>query len=181
MKGYVILLVVVLLIMFLCSLGFDGTMRRAIHNLKYRNLRAIATPLAELLKKSFIANPVPGEVLVPVSLHPKRLGERGYNQSSLLARGLGKLTDLVVVGDCLIRERSTLPQARTASVEERQRNVAGAFICRDGSLSDKLVLLIDDVSTSGATLAACAAALKNAGASPVWGLALAREIQRSVN
>jgi len=151
-------------------------MRQAVYQLKYRNLRALAAPLAQLLNDYLITNPVPGKVLVPVPLHRKRLRERGYNQSSLLARKLGKLTSLPVVDDCLIRQRSAPPQARTSSVEERQRNVADAFACHDQRLRDKQVLLIDDVSTSGATLDACAAALKAAGATSVWGLALAREI-----
>ena len=155
---------------------FDGVMRQAIHQLKYRNLRALAAPLAQMLNDYLITNPMPGEVLVPVPLHRKRLRERGYNQSSLLAKELGKLTNLPVVDDCLIRQRPTLPQARTSTVDERQSNVADAFACYTQRLRDKQVLLIDDVSTSGATLNACAAALKAAGVTSVWGLALAREI-----
>jgi ComF family protein len=119
---------------------------------------------------------VPGEVLVPVPLHHKRLRERGYNQSSLLAKELGKLTNLPVVDDCLIRQRYAPPQARTSTVDERRSNVANAFLCRDRRLEGKQVLLIDDVSTSGSTLDACARALKEAGATTVWGLVLAREI-----
>ena len=95
---------------------FDGVTRQAIHQLKYKNLRALAAPLVQLLNDYLITNPIPGEVLVPVPLHGRRLRERGYNQSSLLARGLGKLTHLPVVNDCLIRQRSTLPQARTTTV-----------------------------------------------------------------
>ena len=155
---------------------FEGVMRQAIHQLKYQNLRTLALPLAELLGDYLATNPLPGEVLVPVPLHPKRLRERGYNQSGLLARELGKLTNLPVVDDCLIRERHTPPQARAASVAERRNNVAGVFTCRDRSLLGKPVLLIDDVSTSGATLDVCAAVLKAAGATTVWGLVLAREI-----
>jgi len=146
------------------------------HELKYRNLRALAVTLARLLHDYLVASPVPGEVLVPVPLHHKRLRERGYNQSSLLAHELGKLTNLPVVDDCLIRQRHMPPQARTSSVDERRSNVAGAFACRDRRLRDKQVLLVDDVSTSGATLNACAEALKAGGASAVWGLVLAREI-----
>ena len=160
----------------LCSLGFDGVMRQTIHQLKYRNLRAIAVPLAKLLQDYIITNPVPGEVLAPVPLHRKRLRERGYNQSSLLAKELGKLINLPVVDDYLIRERHAPPQTRTKTVDERQSNVADAFICRDHRLQDKQVLLIDDVSTSGATLDACATTLKAAGVTSVWGLVLAREI-----
>jgi ComF family protein len=123
-----------------------------------------------------IAHPVPGDFLVPVPLHRKRMMERVYNQSNLLARELGRLINLPVIDDCLIRQRHALPQARTATVEERQSNVADAFACCDDRLRDKQVLLIDDVSTSGATLNACAVALKAAGAISVWGLTLAREI-----
>jgi len=155
---------------------FDGAIRQAIHQLKYRNLRALAVLLAQLLDDYLVSSPVPGEVLVPVPLHQKRLRERGYNQSSLLAQELGKLTNLPVVDDCLIRQRHASPQARTSTVDERWFNVAGAFICRDRRLKDKQVLLIDDVSTSGATLDACSRALKEAGAVSVWGLVVAREI-----
>ncbi|MFC2066806.1 double zinc ribbon domain-containing protein [Chloroflexota bacterium] len=154
---------------------FDGVIREAIHQLKYRNLRALAASLAELLQDYLATNPVPTDALVPVPLHRKRLRERGYNQSYLLARELGKRTNLPVVDDCLIRQQHTPPQARTAHVDERRTNVANAFVCRDHRLRDKQVLLIDDVSTSGATLNACAAALKAAGATSVWGLAMARE------
>jgi len=155
---------------------FDGAIRQAIHELKYRNLRALAVLLARLLADYLAISPVPGEVLVPVPLHHKRLRERGYNQSRLLAQELGKLTNLPVVDDCLIRQRHAPPQARTATVDERRSNVADAFSCRDRRLQDKQVLLIDDVSTSGATLDACARALKEAGATSVWGLVLAREV-----
>jgi competence protein ComFC len=155
---------------------FDGVMRQAIHQLKYGNLRALAVPLAKLLNDYLVTNPIPEEVLIPVPLHQKRLRERGYNQSRLLARELGKLIKLPVIDDCLIRKQHAPPQAKTTTVDERRSNVANAFTCRDHRLKDKQVLLIDDVSTSGATLDACATALKAAGAISVWGLVLAREI-----
>lgn len=155
---------------------FEGVIRRAIHQLKYKNVRALAEPLSHLLQEYMVENPIPVEVLVPVPLHPRRLRERGYNQSSLLAHNLSKLINLPVVDDCLVRTRQALPQARTSSVDERRRNVAGAFACHDGRLRDKQILLIDDVATSGATLDACASALKANGATSVWGLVMAREI-----
>ncbi len=155
---------------------FDGVMREAVHQLKYRHLRVLAVPLARLLNDYLVTNPVPGEVLVPVPLHRRRLRERGYNQSGLLARELGKLSGLPVMANCLVREKPTPPQARTKTVAERQSNVASAFACRDDRLKNKQVLLIDDVATSGATLDACARALKAGGAAAVWGLALTREI-----
>jgi len=155
---------------------FDGVIRQAIYQLKYRNLRALIVPLAQLLNDYLVSSPLPGEALVPVPLHHKRLRERGYNQSSLLAQELGKLINLPVIDDWLIRLRHAPPQARTSTVEERRSNVAGAFTCRDHRLRGKAVLLIDDVSTSGATLDACAAALKATEVTSVWGLVLAREI-----
>ena len=155
---------------------FEGVMRQAVYQLKYKNLRALVVPLAQLLNDYLIRTPVPGDVLVPVPLHRKRLRERGYNQSVLLALELGRLANVPVVDDCLIRQRPAPPQARTSNVEERQSNVAGAFTCCNQKLEDRQVLLIDDVSTSGATLDACAAALKAAGVTSVWGLTLAREI-----
>jgi ComF family protein len=156
-------------------LRFDGLARKAIHQLKYKNLKSLAGPLSGLLQEYLDDNPIPGDILVPVPLHPRRLKERGYNQSALLARALGKSSGLPVVEDCLVRSRFQPPQARTASVIERRHNVAGAFTCRSSELTAKRVMLIDDVSTSGSTLDACASALKTGGASSVWALALARE------
>ncbi len=155
---------------------FEGVIRKAVHQLKYNNLRGLAAPLAGLLNEYLVDNPVPGDVLVPVPLHGKRLATRGYNQSGLLPSELGKLNGLPVKDACLIRQRQTPPQARTANVNERRNNVAGAFACCDQRLIGQRVILMDDVSTSGATLNECAAALKAGGASEVRGLTLAREI-----
>ena len=158
---------------------FDGAIRRAIHEFKYNNLRAMAALLGQRLGDYLTANPLPAEVLVPVPLHRKRLRERGYNQSRLLALELAGLSGLPLVDDCLVRQRYTTPQIRTPGVDERRRNVADAFACRDRRLEDRAVLLIDDVATSGATLDACARTLKESGASSVWGLVLAKEIKES--
>jgi ComF family protein len=140
-------------------------------------LKAISPRLAELLADYLKENPLPGEVLAGVPLHPRRLRERGYNQSSLLARELGKRIGLPVIEDCLIRVRQAQPQVKAVDVEERRRNVADAFVCRDERLKGKHIILIDDVCTSGATLESCAVALKDKGATSVWGLTLAREIR----
>jgi ComF family protein len=144
--------------------------------LKYRNLRALAAPLGQLLNSYLNDNQILAEVLVPVPLHRKRLKERGYNQASLLARELGRLVGLPVVEDCITRRQQAPPQARSSSVRERQQNVVNAFAVSKAGLAGKQVLLVDDVATSGATLNACATVLKSAGAASVWGLAVAREI-----
>jgi ComF family protein len=151
-------------------------MRQAIIQLKYQNIRSLAARLAGLLQEYITVNPAPADVLVPVPLHPKRLRERGYNHSGLIARELGKLTGIPVSDDCLIRRQHNPPQARTTSIDQRRNNVAGAFTCLNSGLRDRCVLLIDDVATSGATFNACAEVLKASGAKSVWGLAMAREI-----
>ena len=136
----------------------------------------MAVCLATLMANYKRDNPIQGEVLVPVPLHTRRLRERGYNQSGLLAEKLGKLTALPVLDSNLYRSKDSLPQARTTNVEERRRNVERAFSCQPGKLQAKTVILVDDVCTSGATLESCAVALKAAGAVSVWGFTLAREI-----
>jgi competence protein ComFC len=155
---------------------FQGAVRQAVHQLKYNNFKALAFPLAQLLAEYLETRLLPVEVIVPVPLHPRRLRERGYNQSALLARELGRLTSLPVVEDSLFRLTDTPAQARAANAEIRRSNVEGVFACREGKLEGKQVLLIDDVCTTGATLDSCAIALKRAGVSSVWGLALAREV-----
>ncbi len=155
---------------------FEGVIQQAIYHLKYRNLRAIATVLAGFLFNYLKSNPVPGDVLAPAPLHKSRIRERGYNQSGLLVRKLGKLYGLPVIENSLVRHEKSPPQARSANVSERKQNVSGVFSVRDERLCGKKVIVVDDVSTSGATLDACAAVLKESGAESVWGLTLAREI-----
>jgi ComF family protein len=155
---------------------FEGVIREAVHQFKYKNVRCLAEPLALLLTEYLSRNELPVQVIIPVPLSPKRLRERGYNQSDLLARKLSKLINIPEDADSLRRTSYQLPQARTKSLEERLRNVNQAFTCSNSKIQDKNILLIDDVSTSGATLDACAQALKAAGAASVWGLTIAREL-----
>lgn len=155
---------------------FEGAARQAILSFKYKNVKALAAPLAQLVSEYLGAHPLPADVLVPVPLHPRRLRERGYNQSSLLAEELSKLTSLPLAGGSLLRLKNTPPQTKTKSADERQSNVTDAFICRDRRLEGRRVLLVDDVCTSGATLNSCATAVKAAGATSVWGLTVSREV-----
>lgn len=150
--------------------------RKAIHSLKYQNLRGLALPLARILAGYLDDNYIPADVLIPVPLHPRRMRERGYNQSLLLARELGVLMGLPVVDDLLLRIKDTPAQVEASNIRERRDNVVGAFVCQDKGLKGKRVLIIDDVCTTGATLNSCAIALKKAGAGSVWGLTVAREV-----
>ena len=155
---------------------FHGVIRQAVHELKYRNLKAVAPSLAGFLHDYLLENPLPGDVLVPVPIHKKRQRERGYNQSSLIAHELSRRNGLSINEDCFIRRVNTPPQVRTTSASERRKNIANAFACVNDKLKGRQVILIDDVSTSGATLNTCAAILKSAGAISVWGLTIALEI-----
>jgi competence protein ComFC len=154
----------------------NGVVHQAVLQFKYQNVKALAAQLAELMGEYLRVHRMHADILVPVPLHPRRLRERGYNQSSLLAVELGRLTSWPVVEGVLLRIKNTPPQTKTKSAEERRQNVAGAFSCLGRRLSGRHVLLIDDVCTSGATLDSCATALKRAGAASVWGLTLARDI-----
>lgn len=155
---------------------FEGLVREAIHRLKYQNLKTLAPELGWFLAEYLKHHPVPAEAVVPVPLHPKRLRERGYNQAELLAREMSQATGLRLVTGCLVRHRHSLPQVNQASAEGRWLNVADAFLCRSEELRGVRVLLLDDVCTTGATLDACARALKDGGALGVWALTLAREV-----
>ena len=116
-----------------------------------------------------------GDALVPVPLHPRRLRERGYNQAELLAQQMGRRLGVPVAARSLVRVRNTPAQARSENRETRRANVAAAFRAKD-AFDGRRVLLVDDVCTTGATLEACAAALREAGAQEVWGVTLAREL-----
>ncbi len=135
----------------------------------------MAAPLGQLLTEYVRTNSLPADTLVPVPLHPKRLRERGYNQALLLATEIGKNSGLPVLEGTLIRHINTASQARTTSAVERRNNVQDAFVCSK-SLDGRRILLIDDVCTTGATIDACAAVLKQAGAEEVWGLTVARDV-----
>jgi ComF family protein len=114
-------------------------------------------------------------VLVPVPLSTRRERVRGYNQAKLLARELSEVTGHPLDERTLIRVRSTAPQVRQDAIS-RRTNMRGAFKAREGILpAGASVVLIDDVITSGATIEACAQALREVGISNVFALAFARE------
>jgi ComF family protein len=130
---------------------------------------------AELLKTARIRELLAGQpVLVPVPLHPRRRRERGFNQSELVAAALAARTALSVCAGALVRRKDTAPQAGLTAAE-RRRNVAGAFAVRQRPrIAGQVVVLVDDVWTTGATARACARILREAGAREVRLLSLAR-------
>ena len=150
-------------------------MRELVHGLKYQHQSVLAEPMAQLLCRFLREKPQSADIVVPVPLFPRRQRVRGYNQSALLAKALARQMKLPVEDHSLARARSTTSQVKTRGVDERRANVRDAFRCRDRALAGKRVLLIDDVSTTGATLDACARALGDSGAASVWALTFAHE------
>lgn len=161
------------------SLGpYEGSLRDVIHELKYRGRRRVAARLAEALLMDAPTRTLVGgsDVLVPVPLHPRRLRARGFNQAALLARELGRRAGRPCVDGALVRRKDTLPQAGL-SAAARRRNVDAAFgVRRRGLVAGRVVTLVDDVFTTGATAYACARALREVGAREVRLLSAARVV-----
>lgn len=154
--------------------AFEGLVRQAIHDLKYRQARALAPLVAGFLAESLARRPLDADVIVPVPLAPARRRERGYNQSELIADHLAGTIGVRPTSSALRRLRETPPQVGRSAAERRE-NVRGAFACPDSdAVCGRRVLVIDDVATTGSTLEACAEPLKDAGAAQVFGLVVAR-------
>jgi ComF family protein len=157
---------------------YEGTLRELVHGLKYHGRRSIAPRLAALVRERCGALLAGADAVVPVPLHRSREWSRGFNQADTLASELGR-----PVWRPLRRTRPTVAQS-TLPATERRRNVHGAFGLRADSwncwrqsrLSGACVVLVDDVSTTGATLDACAEVLKGAGAAEVRAVTVARAV-----
>lgn len=151
---------------------YGGPLADAILRLKYAGRTDLARGLGDLLADT--ALPYAGRVdrVIPLPLHPARLRERGFNQSALLSAPVARAIGVPLDVACLIRVRPTRDQAGLAR-DGRAENVRGAFSVRPAADIGR-VLLVDDVRTTGATLAEAAEALLRAGAREVRTLALAR-------
>lgn len=152
----------------------DEGARRLVHGLKYDGLSALAAPMGVLMAGDLSAWGISPDVVAPVPLHRSRERRRGFNQAALLAQSLAQTAALPLERRLLRRVRATTPQVRTSGAEVRRQNVTGAFAAGP-SAAGRTVLLIDDVCTTGATLRACADALRAAGALRVYGLTFAHE------
>jgi ComF family protein len=175
---------------------YEGALRDVLHALKYEGRRSVAPRLARMMAAHGADVLRDADFVVPVPLHRRRQRERGFNQAEDLARGLG-----LPLLHALTRARATPPQVGLAAAE-RQRNVENAFALRAGGrllnlpkwpprwdggpegppilrtegppILRKVIVLVDDVATTGATLEACARVLKNGGAADVRALTAAR-------
>jgi len=164
---------------------YEGRMKEIIHALKYERRRSIAPPLGELMRISGSRLLEDADIVVPVPLHPRREYQRGFNQADDLARHLGLPVVPLLKRVVFTRSQVELPK------EERHANVKNAFafrpdprlVLRSASREGgspipdpRIVVLVDDVATTGATLDACATVLKRSGVREVRALTAARVV-----
>jgi len=154
----------------------SGPSKEIIHNFKYNSVVELAEVLGELMVASLEKAEIPRDtIIVPVPLHPKKLGKRGYNQSLLIARYIAEKLDLRCI-ETLIRIKETETQIKLGR-SARLANLANAFACKNPKIvRGKRILLVDDVITTGATLNECARVLKLAGAKSILASVAAKNI-----
>jgi ComF family protein len=153
---------------------YGGPLASALRRLKYEDRPDLAGPLGHLLRHAARDAGIRADLVVPVPLHPARLAERGYNQAALLGVAAARELGVPLAPGALRRTRHT-PQQAHLDRGHRLHNVAGAFqVGAPARVRGQRVVLVDDVTTTGATLAACAEALGAAGVTSVTALVVAR-------
>ncbi len=154
---------------------FSGPLRKAIHSLKYQQNMGLGTQLAAPMSTLLDRLHWQIDLITAVPLSRQRVAERGYNQSYLLARPIALTHRIPFVPQAVKRTRNT-PSQVGLNAPERKKNVDGAFRAAPKLVENKSVLLVDDVATTGATLAASTQALLSAGAIKVYAITLARAV-----
>lgn len=153
---------------------YGGPVARAVCDLKYAGRTDLAVPLGHEMLQTVGVRSI--DRVVPVPLHPRRLRARGFNQAALLAEPIAAALGVRFDTTALVRRRETMAQAKLGRAE-RRLNVRGAFAVPARSrerVEGERVLVVDDVVTTGETVAACARALRRAGAAEVEVAAVAR-------
>ena len=157
--------------------AYGGTLKDVILLFKYRRYAPLSRPLARFADASLASDAclwAGADFLVPVPIHPSRRRERGFNQARLLARDLAALRGLGLLDRCLVKVRNVPPQAGLRA-SDRERNVLRAYaVARPAGIRERTLILVDDVTTTGATVRECARMLKEAGAKEVRAITLAQ-------
>jgi competence protein ComFC len=154
---------------------YGGPLREAIHRLKYQKDLGLGEALSIHLIDLLWKFNWPVDLITAVPLSTNRLAERGYNQVSLLARPVALAHKVPYQPKAISRARETISQVGL-SARKRQENVQNAFVANPNLVKGKVVLILDDVTTTGATLQNCSCALFTAGAKMVYGLTLAKAV-----
>ncbi|EKE16533.1 MAG: amidophosphoribosyltransferase-like protein [uncultured bacterium] len=167
--------------LLVCCSYKENVVSKAIHSLKYKFISDLRQPLGKIMIRKILSSSLPlPDCLIPVPLYSKRLRWRGFNQSLLLAKYVGKnLTPGLKIptwSNILFRNKNTRAQMSIRNYQQRKENIINAFsISNSKKIQGKTILLIDDVATTGATIFECAKTLKNNGAKKVFALVIARQ------
>lgn len=162
----------------------NETVKKAIWFLKYRGIKELAHPLAELIYERSLEElhfhllgcPTPKWIIIPIPLSKKRLRRRGYNQAELIAKHLAKMLKSDIECDAGLRKTKETPtQVSIKDREKRLKNIKGAFVVKNSELiKNKNIILVDDVSTTGATLEEAVQVLQKSGAGKIISLVVAK-------
>jgi len=154
---------------------FEDPVQGALHRLKYRRDMGLGEALSNQLARFVESLNWQVDLLLPIPLGKERLKERGYNQVAMIARPLSAQLGLDYCPKALVRARETRSQVGL-SASERKENVRDAFVAAEKEVNGRSILLMDDVSTTGATLSSAAEALMKSGASAVYVITVARAL-----
>ncbi|MBI2052617.1 MAG: ComF family protein [Candidatus Sungbacteria bacterium] len=155
----------------------DKLAKKLIHALKYNWVKEIAETLNVAIEKERgNIKKISCDIIIPIPLHPRRLRERGFNQSRLIAEKIAEITGQPIIENAVRRKIYRQPQMEIKNRASRIKNARNMFECvQHQMLDNKVVLLVDDVATTGATLKECARALKSSGAARVLSFTLAQD------
>lgn len=154
---------------------YKGPLRNAIHRFKYERDLGVGETFASYLIQMYNKYEYAADIITPVPLNRKRYAERGYNQSTYLALPVALAVGKPLKIHAISRIKETHPQFDLA-VQDRWKNVKDAFISNEKIVQGKRILLIDDISTTGATINECAISLKKAGATYVSAISLSSAV-----
>ena len=163
----------------------DELLKQAIYRYKYDFIKDLAKPLGQLMINKLLENTKKKRnfkkfIFIPIPLHQKRLRWRGFNQAELLAQIVNQELNIPVINNFLIRTKHTLPQAKIQKAFQRRQNIYNVFELNEKhnlskDLKNKTLILIDDISTTGATLGEAARILNALNPKKIWGLVLTKD------